>query len=121
MRSTVCVILLYREALSPVNEILTLVTSPSSVPFVPSSPVKSKPTSVTLDEISLECDENLLEVSMLVQVMSSTDSEFKGCYTDCFNIVSQPVLTLLATCDLCRIIKHFVCLKAIRLSFWGRL
>ncbi|CAB3992276.1 BRCA2-interacting transcriptional repressor EMSY-like isoform X1 [Paramuricea clavata] len=51
-----------REALSPVNEILTLVTSPSSVPYVPSSPVKSLPTrTLTCGEISLECDENLLE------------------------------------------------------------
>ena len=51
-----------RETLSPVNEILTLVTSPSSVPYVPSSPIKSLATSTpTSSEISLECDENLFE------------------------------------------------------------
>ncbi|XP_028412808.1 BRCA2-interacting transcriptional repressor EMSY-like [Dendronephthya gigantea] len=51
-----------RETLSPVNEIITLVTSPSNVPFVPSSPVKSRSNpSLTTSEISLECNENLLE------------------------------------------------------------
>ena len=66
--------LFYRETLSPVDEILTLVTSPSSVPYVPSSPVKSLATpALTPGEISLECDENILEVNIVV--VSTNDEQ----------------------------------------------
>ncbi|XP_046854114.1 BRCA2-interacting transcriptional repressor EMSY-like [Xenia sp. Carnegie-2017] len=50
-----------RESLSPVNDILTLVTSPSSLPFIPSSPVKSLSKATDSCPISLECDENISE------------------------------------------------------------
>ena len=68
------------------SDILTLVTSPSSVPFVSSSPLKSKPrtTGAVINEISLKCDEKLSEVKV---GHFDVDIEILICYKNLFSFV----------------------------------